>query len=225
MHFLYDLGKVKSLVRTLLLRLPLSMSIAESTRTQTANIYKNPSFLCRRQNPQSRYPWVVHRSHGFVPPLVNIKKRKRQFGTDPCPKEKTNDTIQVRSNSNFDVKYETMQLYGNNHNSQSDCWIGLICYVESPDMLSYGDQLHQYLFVVTVASFILPAVGGSHFRLQQQVIHSPHQQLLATVSIHPSTSSSKISHHGQFCHQSPHTAAVNSNNIVTSYGSIYFFAP
>jgi|EndMetStandDraft_4_1072995.scaffolds.fasta_scaffold09155_2 hypothetical protein len=36
----------------------------------------------------SRYPWVVRRSHGSVPPLVHIQKRKRRFGTGPGPKEK-----------------------------------------------------------------------------------------------------------------------------------------
>jgi len=30
--------------------------------------------------------------------------------------------IQERSNSDFDVKCATIQFYGNNHNSQSDCW-------------------------------------------------------------------------------------------------------
>jgi hypothetical protein len=45
--------------------------------------------------------------------------------------------IQERSNSDFDVKCATIQFYGNNHNSQSDRWIGLKFYVKSPDMLSY----------------------------------------------------------------------------------------
>ena len=47
------------------------------------------------------------------------------------------DTIQERSNSDFDVKCATIQFYGNSHNSQSNYWIKLKCYVESPDMLSY----------------------------------------------------------------------------------------
>jgi hypothetical protein len=51
--------------------------------------------------------------------------------------ERGNDTIHERSNSNFDVKCATIQFYGNSHNSQSDCWIKLKFYVESPDMLSY----------------------------------------------------------------------------------------
>jgi len=51
--------------------------------------------------------------------------------------ERGNDTIQERLNSDFDVKYATIQFYGNNHNSQSNCWIELKCYVESPDMFSY----------------------------------------------------------------------------------------
>ena len=47
------------------------------------------------------------------------------------------DTIQVRSNSDFDVKSALIQFYDNSHNSQSDRWIELQLYVESPDMLSY----------------------------------------------------------------------------------------
>jgi hypothetical protein len=50
---------------------------------------------------------------------------------------RASDTIQVRSNSDFDVKCATIQFYGNIHNFQSDRWIGLKFYVESPDMLSY----------------------------------------------------------------------------------------
>jgi hypothetical protein len=51
--------------------------------------------------------------------------------------ERGNDTIQERSNSDFDVKYVTIQFYSNNHNSQFDRWIKLKYYVESPDMFSY----------------------------------------------------------------------------------------
>jgi hypothetical protein len=47
------------------------------------------------------------------------------------------DTIQERSNSEFDVKCVTIQFYGNNHKSQSDRWIELQFYTQSPDMLSY----------------------------------------------------------------------------------------
>ena len=47
------------------------------------------------------------------------------------------DTIQARSNSDFDVKSATIQVYGNNYNFQSDYWIELKFYVESSDMLSY----------------------------------------------------------------------------------------
>jgi hypothetical protein len=49
----------------------------------------------------------------------------------------SNDTIQQRLNSDFDVKCPTIQFYGNSHNSQSDRWIDLTFYVEYPDMLSY----------------------------------------------------------------------------------------
>jgi hypothetical protein len=51
--------------------------------------------------------------------------------------ERGNDTIQERSNSDFDVKCATIQLYGNSHDSQSDRWIELKFYMKSPDMLSY----------------------------------------------------------------------------------------
>jgi hypothetical protein len=47
------------------------------------------------------------------------------------------DTIQTRSNSDFDAKCATIQFYGNRHNSQSDHWIELTFYMESPDIFSY----------------------------------------------------------------------------------------
>jgi hypothetical protein len=47
------------------------------------------------------------------------------------------DTIQERSNSDFDIKSASIQFYGNSHNTQSDHWIGLKVYMESSDMLSY----------------------------------------------------------------------------------------
>jgi hypothetical protein len=40
-------------------------------------------------------------------------------------------------NSDSDVKYTTIQFHGNSYNSQSNCWIRLKFYVESPDRLSY----------------------------------------------------------------------------------------
>ena len=45
--------------------------------------------------------------------------------------------MEKQSNSDSNVKRVTVQFYDNSHNSQSDRWIGLKCYVESPDMLSY----------------------------------------------------------------------------------------
>jgi len=48
-----------------------------------------------------------------------------------------NNMIQIRSNSDFNVKSATIQFYGNNHNSQFDWLIGLKFYVESSDMFSY----------------------------------------------------------------------------------------
>jgi hypothetical protein len=51
--------------------------------------------------------------------------------------ERGNDTIQTRSNSDFDVKYATIEFYSNNYISQSNRWIGLKQYVVSPYKLSY----------------------------------------------------------------------------------------
>jgi len=50
--------------------------------------------------------------------------------------ERGNETIQTRSNSDFDVESAPIQFYGNSRNSQSDHWIELKFYVESPDMFS-----------------------------------------------------------------------------------------
>ena len=44
------------------------------------------------------------------------------------------DTTQVRSDSDFGVKSAAVQVHGNSHNPQSDRWIGLIFYMDSPDM-------------------------------------------------------------------------------------------
>ena len=60
--------------------------------------------------------------------------------------ERGNDTIRAtkkQSDSDFDVKYATVQFYENNHNSQLDRWIGLKVYVESPDMFSYLGLKYQ----------------------------------------------------------------------------------
>jgi len=57
--------------------------------------------------------------------------------------ERGNDTIQERSNSDFDVKYSIIQFYDNNYNSQSDHWIGPKFYVESLDMFSYLGLKYQ----------------------------------------------------------------------------------
>ena len=47
------------------------------------------------------------------------------------------------SNSDFVVRCAIIQFYDNSHNSQSDCWIGLKFYVESPDMFSYLGLKYQ----------------------------------------------------------------------------------
>jgi hypothetical protein len=51
--------------------------------------------------------------------------------------ERGNDTIQVRSNLDFDVKSAFIQFYGNSHNSQFDRWIELTFYMENPNMFFY----------------------------------------------------------------------------------------
>jgi hypothetical protein len=54
--------------------------------------------------------------------------------------ERGNDTIQAMKkhlNSDSDLKCTTVQFHDNNHNSQSDHWIGLKFYVESPYTFSY----------------------------------------------------------------------------------------
>jgi hypothetical protein len=53
--------------------------------------------------------------------------------------ERGNDIIQSlkkQSDLDFDVKCTTVQFYENSHNSQSNRWITLKYYKESPDMLS-----------------------------------------------------------------------------------------
>jgi len=62
---------------------------------------------------------------------VNLLEEGGNDTVHPC------DTIQVRSDSDFGVKSVTVQVYDNSYNYQSDCWIGLNFYVDSPDMLSY----------------------------------------------------------------------------------------
>ena len=74
--------------------------------------------------------------YGFNPltPIDLIHLPFKEMVSDtvqPC------DTTQVRSNSDFGIKSTTVQVYGNNHNFQSDHWIGVIFYVHSPDMFSY----------------------------------------------------------------------------------------
>jgi len=57
--------------------------------------------------------------------------------------DRGNDTIQERSNSDFDIKCATISFYGNSHNSQSDRWIELKFYVEFHDNFSYLGLQHQ----------------------------------------------------------------------------------
>ena len=59
---------------------------------------------------------------------ANLLEEGGSDTVQPC------DTTQVRSDLDFGVKSATIQVYGNSHNSQSDRWIRLIFYVDSPDM-------------------------------------------------------------------------------------------
>jgi hypothetical protein len=54
--------------------------------------------------------------------------------------ERGNDTIRAikkQSDSDSNVKCTTVQVHGNNHNSQSDWLIRMKLYVQSPGILSY----------------------------------------------------------------------------------------
>jgi hypothetical protein len=79
-----------------------------------------------------------------------IKQEATEVATNPIQDSRANlleeggndmvqpcDTIPVRSDSDFGVKSTTVQVYGNYYNSQSDRWIELRFYLDSPDMLSY----------------------------------------------------------------------------------------
>ena len=67
--------------------------------------------------------------------------------------------IQVRSNSNFDVKCATIQFCNNNYNSQFDRWIRLKLYVESLDMSNRG------------LKFQANQSWGSHYNMGQQRLY------------------------------------------------------
>ena len=62
---------------------------------------------------------------------ANLLEEGGNDTVQPC------DTTQVRSDSDFGVKSATVQVYGNNRNSQSDRWIKLIFYVDSPNIFYY----------------------------------------------------------------------------------------
>lgn len=62
---------------------------------------------------------------------ANLLEEGGNDTVQPC------DTTRARSDSDFGVKSTTVQVYGNSHNSQSDRWIGLIFYVDSPDISYY----------------------------------------------------------------------------------------
>jgi hypothetical protein len=66
---------------------------------------------------------------------ANLLEEEGNDTVQPC------DTTQARSDSDFGVKYVIVQVYGNNHNSQSDRWIELKYYMDSPDMSYLGRKV------------------------------------------------------------------------------------
>ena len=68
--------------------------------------------------------------------VILLVYNEAYFNTNDLDFAISSDTIQKRSNSDFDIKYATIQFYGNIHNVQSDRWIALTFYVKSPDMFS-----------------------------------------------------------------------------------------
>jgi len=79
-----------------------------------------------------------------------LKQEATEVATNPIQDSRANlleeggndtvkpcDTTQLRSDSDFGVKSATIQVYGNNYNSQSDRWIELKVYVNSLDIFSY----------------------------------------------------------------------------------------
>jgi hypothetical protein len=67
-----------------------------------------------------------HKTNSFKRQIITFTKKSGET-----------DTIQERSNSDFDVKSASIQFYSNSHNSQSNWLTKLKFYMESSDMLSY----------------------------------------------------------------------------------------
>jgi hypothetical protein len=67
-----------------------------------------------------------HKTNSFKRQIITFTKKSGET-----------DTIQERSNSDFDVKSASIQFYSNSHNSQSNRLTKLKFYMESSDMLSY----------------------------------------------------------------------------------------
>jgi len=82
--------------------------------------------------------------------LQRLKQKAKELSIKPVSdsrmnhlEERGNDTIRTMKkqlDSDSEVKCAIVQVYDNSYNSQSDRWIGLKCYVESPNMLSYLEQ-------------------------------------------------------------------------------------
>jgi hypothetical protein len=78
--------------------------------------------------------------------LQRLQKEAKNFPLIPVNdlrmihlEERGNDTIRStkkQSDSDSNVKFATVQFHRNNHNSQSDRWIELEYYMESPDMVT-----------------------------------------------------------------------------------------
>ena len=90
---------------------------------------------------QSCWRWLLARKE-----LQRLQKEAKNFPLIPVNdlrmihlEERGNDTIRStkkQSDSDSNVKFTTVQFHRNNHNSQSDRWIELEYYMESPDMVT-----------------------------------------------------------------------------------------
>jgi hypothetical protein len=93
---------------------------------------------------------IVHLIHVQEGPNITLfglwgedNKGNKRIWYDLGNKNDTIRTIKKQSDLDSYVKYIIVQFHGNNYNSQSDRWIGLKLYMESPDMLSYLGLIFQ----------------------------------------------------------------------------------
>jgi hypothetical protein len=74
----------------------------------------------------------VSHNHNYT----HVKKTKKKRERDSSWPIWYDSGNEQKLDSNFDVKCTPVQFYSNSHNSQSNRWIRLKLYVESPDMFS-----------------------------------------------------------------------------------------